>query len=273
MLLGEFNHSIDEKGRLIIPAKLRDDLGDSFVICNGLEGCLFVYSQEEWNKFVAELETLPRMNKDARIFKRYFFGSASEGSFDKQGRVLVPPSLRKAAHLEKDVVLVGVQDRVEIWDKALWEERSQVSEEDLEQYPHLRFASGEDDTGVIISFNSEAESVTDSLMIPAGTHTLAINPLNWKTDSTPAGKEENLGACFIDYSGNIITEIPQLTGAYIDPQCGALKVPDVTPEEYPPVLSIFSDGIYHLYDYQFFYRNLQENVEVRLNAYLEDQAA
>ena len=116
MLLGEFNHSIDEKGRLIIPAKLRDDLGDSFVICNGLEGCLFVYSQEEWNKF----------------FKRYFFGSASEGSFDKQGRVLVPPSLRKAAHLEKDVVLVGVQDRVEIWDKALWEERSQVSEEDLD---------------------------------------------------------------------------------------------------------------------------------------------
>ena len=88
MLLGEFNHSIDEKGRLIIPAKLRDDLGDSFVICNGLEGCLFVYSQDEWGKFVAELETLPRMNKDARIFKRYFFGSASEGSFDKQGEFL-----------------------------------------------------------------------------------------------------------------------------------------------------------------------------------------
>ena len=117
MLLGEFNHSIDEKGRLIIPAKLRDDLGESFVICNGLEGCL---------------NTLPRMNKDARIFKRYFFGSASEGSFDKQGRVSVPASLRKAAHLEKDVVLVGVQDRVEIWDKALWEERSMVSEEDLD---------------------------------------------------------------------------------------------------------------------------------------------
>ena len=124
MLLGEFNHNIDEKGRLIIPAKLREDLGDSFVICNGLEGCLFVYSQEEWNKFVAELESLPRMNKDARIFKRYFFGSASEGSFDKQGRVLVPPSLRKNAHLEKEVVLVGVQDRVEIWDKALWEEKT-----------------------------------------------------------------------------------------------------------------------------------------------------
>ena len=132
MLLGEFNHSIDEKGRLIIPAKLRDDLGENFVICNGLEGCLFVYSQEEWSKFVAELETLPRMSKDARIYKRYFFGSASEGTFDKQGRFLVPTRLRKSANLEKDVVLVGVQDHVEIWDKALWEEQSMVSEEELD---------------------------------------------------------------------------------------------------------------------------------------------
>lgn len=132
MLLGEFNHSIDEKGRLIIPAKLRDDLGENFVICNGLEGCLFVYSQEEWSKFVAELETLPRMSKDARIYKRYFFGSASEGTFDKQGRVLVPTPLRKSANLEKDVVLVGVQDHVEIWDKTLWEEQSMVSEEELD---------------------------------------------------------------------------------------------------------------------------------------------
>lgn len=132
MLLGEYNHTIDEKGRLIIPAKLRDDLGESIVICNGLEGCLFVYSQEEWAKFVAELETLPRMNKDARTFKRYFFGSASEGTYDKQGRVLVPPTLRKAAALVKDVVLVGVQDRVEIWDKARWEERNAISEEDLD---------------------------------------------------------------------------------------------------------------------------------------------
>lgn len=99
MLLGEYNHNIDEKGRLIIPAKLREGLGDSFVICNGLEGCLFVYSQEEWNKFVAELESLPRMNKDARMFKRYFFGSANEGSFDRQGRVLVPTSQIGRAHV------------------------------------------------------------------------------------------------------------------------------------------------------------------------------
>lgn len=143
-----------------------------------------------------------------------------------------------------------------------------ITEEELEEYPHLRFAQGESDTGVIISFNSEAEDVTDSLMIPAGTRTLAINPLNWKTDSTPASKEENDGACFTDYSGAIVTEIPQLTGAYIDPERGALKTPDVSAEEYPPVLSIFSEGIYHLYDYQFFYRNLQENVAARLDAYL-----
>ena len=148
-----------------------------------------------------------------------------------------------------------------------------ITAEELAEYPQLRFASGEDDTGAIISFNSEAEKITDSLTIPAGTRTLAINPLNWKTDGTPAGKEENLGACFTDYSGNIVTEIPQLTGAYIDAERGALKVTDVTPEEYPPVLSIFEDGIYHLYDYQFFYRNLEENVGVRLDAYLAEQAA
>lgn len=114
------------------------------------------------------------------------------------------------------------------------------------------------------------DSITGCMtpMIPAGTRTLAINPLNWKTDSTPASREENAGACFTDYSGSIVTEIPHLTGAYIDPQRGALKVPDVSPQEYPPVLSIFSDGIYHLYDYQFFYRNLQENVGVRIDAYL-----
>ena len=148
-----------------------------------------------------------------------------------------------------------------------------ITEEELAEYPHLRFASGEDDTGVIVSFNSEAEDINASLMIPAGTRTLAINPLNWKTDGTPAAKEENLGACFTDYGGNIVAEILQLTGAYIDAERGALKVPDVTPEEYPPVLPIFSDGVYHLYDYQFFYRNLQENVDVRLNAYLAERAA
>lgn len=143
-----------------------------------------------------------------------------------------------------------------------------ITADDLAAYPQLKMAQGEDDTGVIVSFNSEAEDVTDSLMIPEGTKTFAINPLNWKTDSTPADKSLNLGACFTNYSGEIKTEIPELTGAYIDETRGALKVPDVSPEDYPAGLSIFTDGIYHLYDYQFFYRNLQENVQTRIDAYM-----
>ena len=148
-----------------------------------------------------------------------------------------------------------------------------ITEEEVAECPYLRAAEGEDDTGVVIAFNSEAEDVADSMMIPAGTKTLAINPLNWHTDSTPAAKEENPGACFTDYSGAITNEIPALCGAYIDPVRGALKVTDVTPEEYPPVLDIFESGIYHLYDYQFFYRSLQENVAVRLAAYEAAEAA
>lgn len=143
-----------------------------------------------------------------------------------------------------------------------------ITDSELEEYPHLKVAQGETDTGVIIAFNSEADYVTDSLTIPEGTKTHAINPLNWKTDSTPADKSLNKGACFTSYSGKIKKEIPELTGAYIDPVRGALKVTDVTAEEYPPKLSIFTDGIYHLYDYQFFYRNLQENVSVRIAEYL-----
>lgn len=143
-----------------------------------------------------------------------------------------------------------------------------LTQEDVDAYPHLRPATGAGDVGVIVSFNSEAESVSDSLMIPAGTETLSINPLNWRTDATVATAEENLGACFTDYSGAIQAELPQLTGAYLAPGRGALKVPDVSPADYPPVLHLFADGVYHLYDYQFFYRNLEENVGHRIEAYL-----
>lgn len=142
-----------------------------------------------------------------------------------------------------------------------------ITEEEVQEYSHLRFAEGESDTGVIVSFNSEAENVTDSLMIPEGTKTLAINPLNWETDKTPADRSLNKGACFTDYSGQIVTEIPQLTGAYIDETRGALKVIDVMEEDYPAGLSILDEGVYHLYDYQFFYRNLQDNVAVRVDEY------
>lgn len=142
-----------------------------------------------------------------------------------------------------------------------------VTEEELKENPKLKFASGSDDTGVIIAFNSEAEGIDDSLMIPKGTKTLAINPLNWVTDSTRADKELNIGACFTDYEGKITKEIPQLTGAYIDDIRGALKVTDVSAKDYPAVLSIFKDGVFHLYDYQFFYRNLEQNVQDRISSY------
>ena len=142
-----------------------------------------------------------------------------------------------------------------------------ITQEELAAYPHLRFAEGEQDTGAIIAFNSEAEDVNDPLLVPAGIKSLCINPLNWRTDGAPADKAENLGACFTDYSGAIVTEIPQLTGAYIDETRGTLKVPDVNPEDYPPVLSLFDQGVYHLYDYQFFYRNCRRtwgNVWLRI---------
>ena len=141
------------------------------------------------------------------------------------------------------------------------------TDDDLAEAPFLKPAQAEDDTGVIIAFDCEAEYVDTSLVVPAGTKTYSINPLNWKTDSTPAGKELNLGACFTDYSGMITAEIPNLTGCYIDPERGSLKVTDVTSEDYPPVLDMFSNGEFHIYDYLFFYRNLQENVAVRAAAF------
>jgi hypothetical protein len=141
-----------------------------------------------------------------------------------------------------------------------------VTEEDIAQYPHLKMAQGENDTGVIISFNSEAEGIEDTIMVPKGQKTLGINPLNWKTDSTLADKDLNKGACFTRYSGEIKKELPQLTGAYLDENRGTLIVTDITPSDYSN--SLFPDGVYHLYDYQFFYRNLQENVATRLACFL-----
>lgn len=117
MLTGEFNHSIDSKGRLIIPSKLRESLGEHFVITKGMDGCLFLYPDNEWKAFEEKLRTLPLTNKKARDFKRFFLGSATEGELDKQGRVLISSSLRAYADLEKEVVLAGVLDKVEIWSK------------------------------------------------------------------------------------------------------------------------------------------------------------
>jgi len=143
-----------------------------------------------------------------------------------------------------------------------------VTPEDLINYPFLKMAQNSGDTGVIISFNSEAEGIQTSLIVPD--KTLGINPLNWKTDSTPAFASENNGAVFTDYSGGVVKEVPNLTGAYLDSIRGTLRVTDVTPADFPPVLDIFQNGVYHLYDYEFFYRNLQANVKERIDNFLSD---
>lgn len=141
-----------------------------------------------------------------------------------------------------------------------------VTAEDLEGRPWMRMAKGESDTGVIVSFNSESEETEDSLLVPRGVSSYGINPLNWTTDGTPAPASMNLGACFTDYSGEIVKEKPALTGARMKKRRGTLVPTDVSPDEYPAIL--FERGVYHLYDYQFFYRNLQRNVEIRLKSYL-----
>lgn len=143
--------------------------------------------------------------------------------------------------------------------------------QEAEKYPYIQPAKCADDLGKVIIFNSEAPEVTSSLMVPHGEKSFCINPLNWRTDGTMADKALNSGACFTDYSGSIKREVPQLTGCCIDTERGVLKVTDIDKKQYPPVLSIFTDGIYHLYDYQFFYRNLQQNVGLRINTFVEER--
>lgn len=129
MFMGEFQHSIDEKGRMIIPAKFRDLLGTSFVVTRGLDQCLFVYPQQEWEVLEQKLKALPLMKSDARAFTRFFFSGATECEWDKQGRVNLPSNLRQYAKLEKDCVVLGVSNRVEIWSKDIWEQYFQQSED------------------------------------------------------------------------------------------------------------------------------------------------
>ncbi|CAK9331110.1 division/cell wall cluster transcriptional repressor MraZ [Thermoanaerobacter kivui] len=124
MLMGQYEHTIDAKGRVIIPAKFREELGDRFVLTKGLDNCLFVYSLEEWKNIEAKLKTLPLTKKDARAFTRFFLAGAVECEIDKQGRILIPANLRSHAKIEKDVIFIGVSTRVEIWSREVWEEYS-----------------------------------------------------------------------------------------------------------------------------------------------------
>ena len=121
MFMGEYNHTIDAKGRLIVPSKFRETLGDTFVVTKGLDGCLFVYDNEEWGIFEEKRKSLPITNKEARQFVRFFLAGAAEVEVDKQGRILVPNVLREFAELNKDVVLIGVASRIEIWSKERFE--------------------------------------------------------------------------------------------------------------------------------------------------------
>ena len=115
MLIGEYHHNIDEKGRLIIPSKFRDDIVEKFVVTRGLDGCLFVYALKEWESIISKLKTLPFTKKDARTFNRFFMSGATVCEFDKQGRINLSSSLIKYADLKKECTIIGVNDRLEIW--------------------------------------------------------------------------------------------------------------------------------------------------------------
>jgi MraZ protein len=129
MFMGEFQHSIDDKGRITIPAKFRDSLGATFVVTRGLDHCLFVYPQEEWTVLENKLKALPLMKSDARAFTRFFFSGATECEWDKQGRVNLPANLREYAKLEKECVVLGVSNRVEIWNRETWQQYFDQSED------------------------------------------------------------------------------------------------------------------------------------------------
>ncbi len=160
-------------------------------------------------------------------------------------------------------------------DEALYEQLVAVyaigwpcTQEMTEQYPQIKAAGGEDDIGVVISFDCEAPEVEETFINPIGQKALSINPLNWRTDSEPADKSENPGACFTRYSGEIKREEAGLCGCYIDEERGVLKVTDLDKADYAPVVPGLPEGAYHIYDYQFFFRALQKNVQTRLDSYL-----
>ncbi len=132
MFMGEFHHNIDEKGRLVIPNKFRLELGERFIITRGLEKCLYAYSISEWNNIVSKLKQLPFTKKDARTFIRSFFSGAAECEFDRQGRINITSPLVSYADLSKECVIIGANDRLEIWGKANWDNFFEENSEKLE---------------------------------------------------------------------------------------------------------------------------------------------
>ncbi len=134
VLMGEFSHSLDDKGRITIPARLREDLDVHFVMTKGLDGCLFLYPMNEWHKLEERLKALPLTNANARAFQRLFLAGAQDVEVDRQSRVTVPPRLREYAGVNRDVVLVGVSNRVELWSQDNWQAyqvKAQAAYEDV----------------------------------------------------------------------------------------------------------------------------------------------
>lgn len=122
MFIGEYAHALDGKNRIIVPSKFRDALGERFILTKGLDGCLYAYPVSEWNTFEEKLKKLPLTSKDARAFVRFFFSGANESEIDRQGRTLIPQNLIEYANIKKDIVSIGVSNRIEIWSKEKWED-------------------------------------------------------------------------------------------------------------------------------------------------------
>ena len=145
MLIGEYHHNIDEKGRLIIPAKFREEIGESFVVTKGLDGCLFVYSLVEWEKIVNKLKKLPFTKKDSRVFSRFFLASATVCEFDRQGRINLMNSLTVYAGLKKECAIIGVNDRLEIWDLDKFNNLMKENEKELDEISENLFSGDFED--------------------------------------------------------------------------------------------------------------------------------
>ena len=143
MLMGEFHHNIDEKSRLIIPSKFRSELGERFIITKGLDKCLFVYSEVEWNKIMQRVSSLQFTKKNVRAFERTFIGGASQIEFDKQGRINITSPLVHYADILKECVIIGVNERLEIWSKETFDSYMMQNEESLEEITENIFDSGD----------------------------------------------------------------------------------------------------------------------------------
>lgn len=142
MLIGEYHHNIDDKGRLVIPTKYREELGNEFIITRGIEKCLYVYSYAEWEKLVNKLNTLPFTKRDARTFSRSFFSGANVCEFDKNGRINITSPLVSYAGLTKECVIIGVNDRLEIWDNEVFNALLNENSEKLDEVAEHLFEDG-----------------------------------------------------------------------------------------------------------------------------------